>query len=267
MIKDITIGQYIPGDSVLHKMDPRTKIILTIIYITTILFISKYLLFFMIALFTLLIIITSAVPVYYTLKGLKPVLFIVLFAAIVNIFFGSAKSTPIFQFGFLKVTWEGLNITAVMTLRITLLMVGASLLTLTTTPILLTDGLEKLLNPMKLIKVPVHEISMMMTIALRFIPTLLEESDKIMIAQASRGADFESGNIIKRARSFVPILVPLFVSAFRRADELATAMESRCYRGSEGRTRMKQLYFTNIDFVAAPVMILFSLGIIYLQIK
>jgi energy-coupling factor transport system permease protein len=219
--------------------------------------------FFLFTLFTLVAIIGSEIPLKYTIKGLKPVMFIVIFAAIINIF--TIQGTPIFQYGFIKITYEGLDTAAKMALRLILLITGASLLTLTTTPILLTDAIEKLLSPLKRIGVPAHEIAMMMTIALRFIPTLLDETEKIMKAQSARGADFDSGSLMQRAKSFIPILVPLFVSAFRRADELAMAMEARCYRGSEGRTRMKQLKLTINDLYVSFIMLIFTLFVMYIQ--
>ncbi|MCX8131362.1 MAG: energy-coupling factor transporter transmembrane protein EcfT [Clostridia bacterium] len=263
MIKDITLGQYIPGESFLHRADSRIKIILTIIYMTAVFIIDTYMGFGMLAMFTLVVIIASDIPLKYTIKGLKPVLFIIIFTAVINLF--TTKGTPIVELGIIKVTYEGLDLTAKMTLRLSLLIIGASLLTLTTTPILLTDGIEKLMGPLKRIRVPVHEIAMMMTIALRFIPTLLEETDKIMKAQAARGADFDTGNLVQRAKSFIPVLVPLFVSAFKRADDLAIAMEARCYRGGEGRTRMKQLKLGRIDFVVSMVMVVFVAFVIYLE--
>lgn len=263
MISDITIGQYVPGNSLLHKADPRTKIILTFIMMIFIFIINTYWGYLSLSIFTAITIITSNIPVKFVLKGLKPILFIVIFAAILNMF--TVSGTPIFTIGFLKPTYEGLDVAIKMAIRLFLLIIIASLLTYTTTPISLTDGIEKLLEPLKRIKVPVHEISMMMTIALRFIPTLLEETDKIIKAQSSRGADFESGNLIARAKSFIPVLVPLFISAFRRADELATAMEARCYRGSEGRTRMKQLNFTQNDLKVALITVTFMVWILVLQ--
>lgn len=266
MIKDITIGQYIHGDSFLHKADPRVKIMLTLLFMVIVLIVNSFLSYIILTLFIILVIILSAIPIIFTLKGLKPVMFIIIFATIMNIFFYvGSKGTILFQFAFIKITLEGIYASLRMFFVITLIMMGSSLMTLTTTPILLTDGLEKLLGPLKKLKVPVHEIAMMMTIALRFIPTLLEETDKIMKAQASRGADFETGNLIQRAKSFIPILVPLFVSAFRRADELATAMEARCYKGSEGRTRMKQLKLTGNDFFITCIMCLFSIGVLFIQ--
>lgn len=263
MIKDITLGQYYPGDSMLHRADPRVKIILTVVYMAVLFLVNTYMGFFMFALFTLIAIIGSGIPINYTLKGLKPVLFIVIFAVIINIF--STPGTVLVSLGPLNITIEGLSQAGKMALRLSLLIVGASLLTLTTTPILLTDGIEKLMSPLKKVGVPAHEIAMMMTIALRFIPTLLDETDKIMKAQTARGAEFDTGNIVQRAKSFVPVLVPLFVSAFRRADELAMAMEARCYRGSEGRTRMKQLKIGRIDFILSLIMVLFSIFVFFLQ--
>jgi energy-coupling factor transport system permease protein len=266
MIKDITIGQYIPGDSYLHKADPRVKIILTLVFMILVLVVNNYIGFIMLTLFVIIVILVSDIPIMFTLKGLKPVMFIVLFAAIMNVFFyAGSKSTTIYRIAFINITYEGIHASIKMFFVITLIMMGSSLMTLTTTPILLTDGLEKLLGPLKKLKVPVHEIAMMMTIALRFIPTLLEETDKIMKAQASRGADFETGGLIQRAKSFIPILVPLFVSAFRRADELATAMEARCYKGSEGRTRMKQLRLSKVDLLLTLIMLLFSASVIFVQ--
>jgi len=263
MIKDITIGQFIPGESLLHRADPRIKIILTILYMAVVFIVFNYISFAILSAFTFLVIISSGVPLRYTLKGLKPVLIIVIFTAVINIL--TVKGTPLFQYGFISITYEGIDMAVKMALRLSLLVIGASLLTLTTTPIMLTDGLEKLMHPLNRINVPVHEMAMMMTIALRFIPTLLEETDKIMKAQAARGADFDTGNMVQRAKSFIPVLVPLFVSAFRRADELAVAMEARCYRGSAGRTRMKQLKLGSSDLIITVIMVGFTCGLLYLQ--
>lgn len=263
MLNDITLGQYYPGDSVIHRTDPRIKILLTILFMAELFMVKTYPGFLMFTLFTLAMIVVSGVPVAFTLKGLKPVLIIVIFAVVINVF--STPGKVLLSVGPLNVTLEGLLLSGKMALRLALLIVGASILTLTTTPILLTDGLEKLLSPFKKIGLPAHEIAMMMTIALRFIPTLLDETDKIMKAQSARGADFDSGNILEKAKSFIPVLVPLFVSAFRRADELAMAMEARCYRGSEGRTRMKQLKLGLIDLKVSAVMILFGALILYVQ--
>ncbi len=263
MIRDITIGQYVPGDSLLHKSDPRTKIILTFVMMIFIFLINTYWGYLLLTLFTALMIVTSNVPVKFILKGLKPVIFIVVFAGVINMF--TVGGRTIFELGFLKMTYEGVDMAVKMAIRLFLLIIIASMLTYTTTPIALTDGIEKLLGPLKRIRVPVHEIAMMMTIALRFIPTLLEETDKIIKAQSSRGADFDSGNMVERAKSFIPVLIPLFISAFRRADELATAMEARCYRGSEGRTRMKQLRLTRYDFFAAAITAVFMAWVLVMQ--
>lgn len=263
MIKDITIGQYIPGDSLLHKADPRTKIILTFVMMIFIFMINTYWGYLLLALFTALTVVSSNIPVKFVLRGLKPILFIVIFAGIINMF--TISGTPIYQLGIFKITYEGIDVAIKMAIRLFLLIIIASLLTYTTTPIALTDAIEKLMGPLRRIKVPVHEIAMMMTIALRFIPTLLEETDKIIKAQSSRGADFDSGNLVERAKSFIPVLIPLFISAFRRADELATAMEARCYRGSEGRTRMKKLSFTKYDAVVGFVTLIFMAWVLIMQ--
>lgn len=263
MIRDITIGQYVPGESILHRADPRTKIILTFMMMIFIFLINSYWGYLLLTIFTALTIVSASIPVKFVLKGLKPVIFIVIFAGVINMF--TYGGDPIFQYGFLKLTYEGLDMAAKMAIRLFLLIIIASMLTYTTTPISLTDGIEKLLNPLKKIKVPAHEIAMMMTIALRFIPTLLEETDKIIKAQSSRGADFDTGNVLQRAKSFIPVLVPLFISAFRRADELATAMEARCYRGSEGRTRMKQLSFTKYDVIVTSIVVAFIAWVMTMQ--
>ncbi|HPP36861.1 MAG TPA: energy-coupling factor transporter transmembrane component T, partial [Clostridiales bacterium] len=226
----ITIGQYIPGDSVIHRADPRTKIVLSLVFMVVIFLLDSFWTITAMTLFVLLTVVISGVPMRYTLRGLKPIMFIIIFTALINIF--TTGGTPISQtVPFKYITWEGLILALKLAVRLTLIIISGSLLTFTTTPILLTDGIEKLLSPFRRIGLPAHELAMMMSIALRFIPTLLEETDKIMKAQAARGADFDTGNLVQRAKSFVPVLVPLFVSAFRRADELATAMEARCYRG------------------------------------
>ena len=264
MMNNITIGQYIPGDSIIHRADPRTKIILSIVYMAVIFMVSNFWTFTAITLFTILAVIISGVPLKYTLRGLKPLLFIIVFTAVINVF--TTGGTPISNTIPLKyITYEGLYLAIKLALRLALIIISGSLLTFTTTPILLTDGIEKLLNPFKKIGIPAHELAMMMSIALRFIPTLLEETDKIMKAQAARGADFDTGNLVQRAKSFVPVLVPLFVSAFRRADELATAMEARCYRGGTGRTRMRQLKFTNADLKISLTTIVFFTGLLLVQ--
>lgn len=271
MIKDITLGQYIPGDSVLHKADPRTKIILSFVYMVVLFMINTrdsaitaYACFAAVTFFTLIAIVISGIPLKYTLKGLKPILVIAVFTMVINIF--TTVGTPIYPTGILsKITIEGINLAIIMVFRLGLLIIGVSLLTLTTTPILLTDGIEKLLQPFKKLGLPAHELAMMMTIALRFIPTLLEETDKIMKAQTARGADFDTGNLVNRAKSFIPVLVPLFVSAFRRADELATAMEARCYRGSVGRTRMRQLRLGRVDMMISSFTFVFFAALLILQ--
>ncbi|MGE5613259.1 MAG: energy-coupling factor transporter transmembrane component T family protein [Bacillota bacterium] len=264
MNTNITIGQYIPGDSIVHKADPRTKIMFTITFMIMVFIISSFWLFAAIVLFTAIAVLVSGVPVKYTLKGLKPLLFIILFTAAINIF--TTGGTPVSDiFPFKYITYEGLALALKLAVRLAMIIVGGSLLTLTTTPILLTDGIEKLLGPFKRIGLPTHELAMMMSIALRFIPTLLEETDKIMKAQASRGADFDTGNLVQRAKSFVPVLVPLFVSAFRRAEELATAMEARCYRGGKGRTRLRQLKFTGADLKIALITAVFFASLLLLE--
>jgi len=263
MIKDISLGQYIPGNSPLHRSDPRVKILLTILCMVLVFLVNNYFNFLILYLFTGLIITVSEIPLKYTLKGLKPILFIVIFTIIINLF--TVKGTPVFKYGPIEISIEGIDISVKLALRLSLMVVITSLLTLTTTPILLTDALESLMKPLKYVGIPVHEIAMMMTISLRFIPTLLDETEKIMKAQASRGADFDSGNILEKAKSFIPILVPLFVSAFRRADEMAVAMEARCYRGSEGRTRMKQLKITPVDYKIIAVTLAVAAALIYLQ--
>jgi len=263
MIKDIILGQYFPGESVIHKIDARVKIVLTTILMITLLVIESYASFFVFAILSFCAVFVSKIPIKYTLKGLKPIMLIIVFAAIVNIFF--TPGTSAFSFKFINITFEGIHLASKMALRLSLLVITTSLLTLTTTPMALTDGIERLFEPLKRIKVPVHEFAMMMTIALRFIPTLLEETDKIMKAQSSRGADFDTGNIIKRAKNFIPILVPLFVSAFRRADELADAMNARCYRGGVGRTRMKELHISTVDIIVCFIVIIFEILLILMN--
>lgn len=260
MFRDITIGQYIPGKSPLHKLFPALKIIFTVLYIVVLFLLHKPLSYVIFTIYTAALVLISGVSVRIILKGLRPVLWILIFTAIVNVFMTPGEvvwTIPIWRFG-LKITREGLIMGAMMTVRLFYLIVGTSLLTLTTSPLQLTDGIEKLLKPFDRFKVPSYEIAMMMTIAIRFIPTLAEETDKIIKAQTARGADFETGNILKRAKAMVPLLVPLFVSAFRRADELATAMEARCYNGGEGRTRMKESRMTRQDTAAIVIFVLCS---------
>lgn len=249
MLKDITIGQFFPGESPIHKVDPRMKIVLTMAFIILIFFIKSFYGYFVLFAFLLSVVFMSKVPLKFVLKGLKPLLIIIILTFLINIFF-TPGGRVYYSKGIFKITEEGLRIGIFMAVRLIFLVIGTSILTLTTSPIALTDGIERLLMPLRVIKFPAHELAMMMTIALRFIPTLLEETDKIMKAQMARGADFESGNIFKRAKSLVPLLVPLFISSFRRADELAMAMEARCYRGGDNRTRMKVLTFTSVDYIA-----------------
>ena len=243
MLKDITLGQYFPGDTVAHRLDPRTKLLLVIIYIVGLFNANGWASYAFVILITALSMAISKIKPKSALKGLKPLVIIIILTAVLNIFY--TGGTPIIE-GWI-ITWEGIERAVMMSLRIILLIVGTFMLTYTTSPIALTAGLEIMLNPLKKTNIPVHEMSMMMSMALRFIPTLIEETDKIMSAQKARGADFDSGNLFQRAKALLPILVPLFVSAFRRADELAVAMESRCYHGGEGRTRMKQLRMQGID--------------------
>ncbi len=257
MLKDITIGQFFPGDSMVHRLDPRVKILLTISFIVTLFLAGGLVSYGLIIVFLALIIKISGIPFKMVVRGLKPILFIVIFTAVLNLFYTPGEY--IWQWKFLHISKEGIIVAFFMVLRLMLLIISTSMLTYTTSPIHLTDGLERLLSPLKKIHAPVHELSMIMSIALRFIPTLIEETEKIISAQKARGADFESGNIIQRAKAMVPILVPLFISAFRRADELATAMECKLYRGDVGRTRMKQLKITHLD-IFASVMCALVLG-------
>lgn len=264
MLRDITLGQYYPADSVIHKLDPRVKLFGTLIYIIS-LFVFKGLpAFILAAIFLVVLIKLSKVPFSYMVKGLKTIVLIMLFAAVFNLFL--TPGTKLVSFWIFTITYEGLKNAVVMMVRLIFLIIGTSLMTLTTTPNELTDGLEKALSPLKYIKVPVHEIAMMMSIALRFIPILIEETDKIMKAQMARGADFEHGNLIQKAKNMVPLLVPLFVSAFRRANDLAMAMEARCYRGGEGRTKMKPLHYQKRDRMAYLTLLVYLATVIGLRI-
>ena len=249
MLKDITLGQYFPGDTVVHKLDPRTKILLVVVYIVALFQANGWIGYALVTGFTLLCMALSKIRPAAMFKGVKPMLFIIALTALLNIFY--TDGTPVLP-GWI-ITWEGIERAVQMMLRIVLLISGTFLLTYTTSPIALTDGLELLMSPLKKLRVPVHEMTMMMSMALRFIPTLISETDKIMSAQKARGADFETGSLARRAKALLPILVPLFVSAFKRADELAVAMESRCYHGGEGRTRMKQLRYQRRDWIALAV--------------
>lgn len=251
MLKDITIGQFFPGESAVHRLDPRVKIVLTIAMIITLFLAAGPISYALIIGFLGIIIGISGISPKLIVRGLKPVLFIIVFTAVLNLFYTPGEY--IWQWGFLHISKEGIKVAFFMVLRLMLLIIATSMLTYTTSPIQLTDGLERLLGPLKKLHAPVHELSMMMSIALRFIPTLIEETEKIISAQKARGADFDSGSLIHRAKAMVPILVPLFISAFRRADELATAMECRLYRGDIGRTRMKQLKIAAVDYGAIGI--------------
>ena len=260
MIRDITIGQYYPADSVIHKLDPRTKLVGTIGFIVSVFLFHTFVGYAVATIFLAGMILLSKVPVKFIFKGLKTIFMLLL----ITIFFNMIL-TPgevVWKLGFIKITKEGLVLAGTMAIRLVYLVIGSSLMTLTTTPNQLTDAMEKLMHPLTKIKVPVHEISMMMSIALRFIPILLEETDKIMKAQIARGADFESGNIIQRAKAMIPILVPLFVSAFRRANDLAMAMEARCYHGGEGRTKMKPLKYHYQDRLAYAITMGYLIAIV-----
>ncbi len=266
MLKDITIGQYVRGESFLHKMDARVKILLALFYIVILFLAQGPLSYLLLGVFVLFLVFESRVPLRFIVRGLKPMLFILIFTAVINIFM--TPGDPIWQGKLIwtfTITKQGVRTGALMLLRLVFLVIGTSLLTLTTTPLMLTDGIEKLLKPLEKIKVPAHEIAMMMTIAIRFIPTLAEETDKIMKAQMARGADFETGNILRRAKAMIPLLVPLFISAFRRADELAMAMDARCYHGGRNRTRMKQMQAGWRDAFGAFAMTAVCTAIIFLD--
>lgn len=263
MLRDITIGQYYPAESVLHKLDPRTKLMATLIYVVS-LFVFRGLAGFVAVTVALCLVIwLSKVPVGYMVKGLKSIVVILLITAVFNLFLTPGET--IFIVWKFKITYEGLQNAGFMVIRLIYLILGSSVLTLTTTPNQLTDGLEKSMKPLNKIHVPVHEIAMMMSIALRFIPILIEETDKIMKAQLARGADFESGNLLKKAKSMVPLLVPLFVSAFRRANDLAMAMEARCYHGGAGRTKMKPLKYRRLDGAAYIIVFVYFAIVIWLR--
>ena len=269
MLKDITLGQYFPGNSPVHRLDPRTKLLMLVIYIVALFSAKSWISYGICFAFLAFCIWLSTVPLKSIVKGMKPLIMILVFTGVLNIFFTAGEGEPLIDFWIFTIYLEGLVRAFFMVIRILLLITCTFLLTYTTSPISLTDGLESLLNPLKRLRLPVHELSMMMCIALRFIPTLIEETDKIMSAQKARGADFESGKLMERVKALIPILVPLFISAFRRADELATAMECRCYQGGDGRTKMKLLRYTLWDFYAygcgavlvAAVFVLASFGL------
>ncbi len=253
MLRDITLGQYYQTESVIHKLDPRVKLVTTICYIVSLFIVDNLIGYGLAVLFLLSIIKLSHVPIKYMVRGMKSIILLLLIAVVFNLFLTPGE--VLISFWKLQITKEGIRQAGFMAIRLVLLIMGSSVMTLTTTPNNLTDGMEKLFGPLKVLRVPVHEIAMMMSIALRFIPILLEETDKIMKAQIARGADFESGNLIKKAKSLVPLLVPLFISAFRRANDLAMAMEARCYRGGEHRTKMKPLIYEGRDRLAYLVVL------------
>ncbi len=264
MLRDITLGQYYPGNSCIHKLDARVKIMATLLFIIELFIVDNFIGFAIAAIALGTVIVVSKVPVSFIMRGLKPIILILAFTFALNMFMVDGRI--IWQMGFLKITAEGLELAVFMAIRLVLLLMGSSMLTLCTRPIALTDGIERLLSPFEKVGLPAHDIAMMMTIALRFIPTLLEEADKIMKAQQARGADFESGNLMQRAKSLIPILVPLFVSSFRIAQELAMAMEARCYRGGKNRTRMNEMKLRKRDLIAIIALIVFG-AIIVIQSK
>jgi len=264
MLRDITLGQYYPVDSLLHRLDPRTKLFGTLVYIVSLFLADTIWAYAAATVFLILAIRLSKVPVKFMVRGLKSVVILLMISVSFNLFL--TPGTPIFQIGFLKMTWEGLKFAAFMAVRLIYLVLGSTILTLTTTPNQLTDGLEKSLGFLSKVGVPVHEVSMMMSIALRFIPILIEETDKIMKAQMARGADFESGNLIQKAKAMVPLLVPLFISAFRRATDLAMAMEARCYRGGVGRTKMKPLHYEKRDKMVYLFFLLYLAVVIAVKV-
>ncbi len=261
MLRDITLGQYYQTDSVIHKLDPRVKLVATFVFIISLFLVDNFIGYLLAAAFLVCMVKISKVPFRYMVKGMKSIVFLLLIAVCFNLFLTPGE--PLFSFWKLTVTKEGVRLAAMMAIRLVFLIIGSSLMTLTTTPNNLTDGMEKLMSPLKRLHVPVHEVAMMMSIALRFIPILLEETDKIMKAQIARGADFESGNLIKKAKSLVPLLVPLFISAFRRANDLAMAMEARCYRGGEHRTKMKPLIYQKRDRLAYVVLLAYAVVCVY----
>ena len=262
MLKDITLGQYFPGNSLAHRLDPRTKILLTVLYIVALFCAKWFVSYALVAALLLIGVKVSGVAPKALVRGLKPILFIICFTAVLNLFYTPGEE--LVSFWIFKITKEGVFTAFFMVLRITMLIMGTFLLTYTTSPIALTDGLEALLGPLKRIRVPVHELAMIMSIALRFIPTLIEETDKIMSAQKARGADFDSGNLIQKAKALIPLLVPLFISAFRRADELAVAMECRCYHGDAGRTKLHVLHYQMRDYLVLAAYIAVLAGILVL---
>ena len=265
MLKDITLGQYFPGNTIIHRLDPRTKLIWVVIFIAALFTARDYLSYGVMIVVTASIVYVSKIKPRTLLKGMKPLIFILCFTGVLNLFYTTGGVTLV-DWWIFTITTEGVKRAVMMVIRILMLICGTFLLTYTTSPMALTDGFEILLGPLKKLHVPIHEMSMMMSMALRFIPTLIEETDKIMSAQRARGADFDTGRLLERAKALLPLLVPLFVSAFRRADELAVAMESRCYHGGEGRTRMKQLHFARRDYIALLAGPLLLAGIITMNV-
>lgn len=266
MLKDVTLGQYFPGTTPVHRMDPRMKLLMTILYIVVLFVADGLLSYIAIAAFLVTVIAISHISPKVVLSGMKPLIIIIAITGVLNMFYTPGEGEPLLRVWKLTIYKEGIVTAAFMIVRIMLLVCGTFMLTYTTSPLELTDGIESLLKPLEKIRVPAHELAMMMSIALRFIPTLIEEADKIMSAQKARGADFDSGNILKRAKALIPLLVPLFISAFRRADELAVAMECRCYHGGKGRTRMRVLKFHSVDWIALLVMALLTAAIILLKV-
>lgn len=260
MLKDITLGQYYPAESAVHHLDPRTKILLTIAYIASVFMSTSLLGYVPVVLFLFLVIHLSKIPLQMMVRSIRPLRMLLVFTFVLNLFFGAGEQV-LLKISFIVIKYEGLMNAIHFSLRLIFLVVGSSLLTLTTPPVVLTDGLEKLCSPLRVVRFPAHEMAMMMTIALRFIPLLIEEADKIMKAQSARGADFQSGNLKQRTKAMIPLLVPLFISAFRRAGDLAMAMEARCYHGGEGRTRLHVLKFGKNDFFAAVTVVLLAVAV------
>lgn len=264
MLKDISLGRFYPAESPLHRMDPRFKILATLVLMVLVFIANELYAFLAYAFFAVICVLVSRIPPIHVLKSMKPVLFLILFAFVLNVF--SGRGEAIFAVGPVTATWDGLATGLRMAARLTLLITTSSLLTLTTTPILVADAMERLMKPLQRFGFPAHEMAMMMSIALRFVPTLVEETDKIMKAQSSRGADYDTGGILRKARGLVSVLVPLFIGSFRRADELAVAMEARCYRGGEGRTRLRVMKATSSDWIAGGIILVFSAVVVLLEI-
>lgn len=260
MLKDITLGQYYQEDSLIHRLDPRVKLVGTVVYMISLFIFNNFICYMLGFLFLVIVIGLSKVPVRFMIKGMKSIFFLLLITVMYNLFLGTGD--VLIEWKFIRITWQGMETACYMLIRLSLLIVGSSLMTLTTTPNQLTDGLESLMKPLRLLRIPVHEVAMMMSIALRFIPILMEETDKIMKAQIARGAEFESRNLVKKAKALVPLLVPLIISAFRRANDLALAMEARCYRGGDSRTKMKPLHYAGRDILSYLLMILYLLCIV-----